>query len=103
MSAPEFLRKRTRPLPRVLKDLPVYRFLSVHMNFGREGGAATYSFYEKDGQPLPFTFRYRTGSKKPGVNFEGYFLDGREDIVLSAPELHEAWPGYVAEQEEAQS
>lgn len=98
----EWKTARTRPLPDDLKTVKVVRRLEAHYNFGRDGGAATYSMYEADGQPLPFSYQYRSGSKKPNTNFSGYLFRHEADAnkAMSGPELLAAWPAYVAQARE---
>lgn len=89
---------RNRPLPLDLRDIRTVRRLQMHMNFGREGGAAVYSIHEPDGNPLPFSWQYRSGARKdPSLNFQGFILIGREDKHYSGSELIAAWPEYVVE------
>lgn len=100
MSAPEFLKQRTKPLPRELKGLEAYRRMQSAHGSNEDGSSTgTLAFWEKDGQPLPFTFIYRNGAHDPRKNFQGFVLPGREDAMLSIKELIAAWPEYLAQLE----
>lgn len=101
MKTPEFLSARTLPLPAKLKGELIYRKMDTHRTFPEgEGTITTFSFYELNGQPLPFTYQFRTGSKREGVNFQGFTLDGWEEHLLSLPELLASWAEYLAERKE---
>lgn len=65
--------------------------LEVHMNFGREGGAAQYSVYDANGAKMPFGHQYDT--RKDGLT--GFAIDGR-DGVLTWAELVAYWPEFLA-------
>ncbi len=66
------------------------RRMQLHMNFGREGGAATYSIHMPDGTRTPIAWQYDT--RKGGRT--GFLLPGA-DRVMTWAELVAEWPEYL--------
>lgn len=76
-------------LPDSLPDKPEgwTRKMLLHMNFGKEGGAARFSIYDPDGTEMPFGYQYDT--RKGGLT--GFTAPGIDDVMTWA-ELRERWP-----------
>ena len=90
---------RTTPLPAELPEQPVgfTRRMTMHLNFGEQGGAATFEVCDPDGQPMPFGYQYDT--RRPHGQ-TGFTLPGREG-VMRWDELRAYWPQYLASQVQA--
>lgn len=67
------------------------RRMVMHMNFGRDGGAATYAVFDPDGNEADFAYQYDT--RLGGRN--GFTLAG-VDGVLTWAQLVQEYPAYVA-------
>lgn len=67
------------------------RRLKMHMNFGPEGGAATYSIHDPAGAETPIAYQYDT--RKGGVT--GYSLPGVERAFKRWSDLVAYWPAFV--------
>lgn len=65
--------------------------MKMHLNFGREGGAATYAIYDPDGDEMPITYQYDT---RPG-GITGFSLTGVEQVFASWADLAAYWPTFV--------
>ena len=91
------------PLPAALPEKPTgyTKRMVMHLNYGEDGGAATYTIHDPDGREMPFNYAYRSGSKKKAENYAGFILEGHQDKALSWAELRDAWPAYVASKAEA--
>jgi hypothetical protein len=64
--------------------------LIMHLNFGSDGGAATYSIHKPDGEKMPFGYQYDT--RKDGLT--GFTLPNVEGVMTWA-ELREKWPEWI--------
>lgn len=56
------------------------RRMTMHMNFGSEGGAATFDIYGPDGALMPFGYQYDT--RKGGLT--GFRVEGVEGVMTWA-------------------
>ena len=65
--------------------------MTMHLNFGRDGGAATFSIHDESGNLLPIGYQYDT--RKGG--FTGFTLPGVEG-VMTWPALHARYPTWKA-------
>ena len=83
-------------LPKELPEKPEgwTRHLIMHLNFGDEGGSATYTIKDEAGREMPIIYGYDT--RKPAV--KGFKLDGIEEIMTWA-ELRAKWPEWLAANE----
>lgn len=85
--------------------------LSIHLNFGQEGGSACYSVHDPEGREMVITYQYDTrkseparvaiGKKKAKPAFEpaptGFHVPSVDsDVFPSWTALRAAWPGIVA-------
>lgn len=54
------------------------RRMALHLNFGEDGGAATFRIHDPEGRPLPITYQYDT--RKPTAKVvpyrTGFAIDG---------------------------
>ena len=64
--------------------------LSMHMNFGSDGGAASYTIKDETGADTPIGYQYDT--RKGGLT--GFFLPGVEGVMTWA-ELRAKWPEWL--------
>jgi hypothetical protein len=64
--------------------------LIMHLNFGRDGGAANYHILDPDGNEMPFGYQYDT--RKDGLT--GFTLPNVESVMTWA-ELREKWPDWI--------
>jgi hypothetical protein len=73
--------------PLDLPERPVgfARRLQCHFNFGRAGGAATYSVRSATGKEMPFGYQYDT--RKNGMT--GFNVPGITDRVFTWDEIRE--------------
>ncbi len=71
------------------------RSLIRHFNYGTDGGSATYSVKDADGQKMPFVYGYDT--QKPPV--KGFKLPG-DEVSMTWEQLRARWPEWVREQEQ---
>lgn len=71
------------------------RSLICHLNYGADGGSATYSVKDADGQEMPFVYGYDT--RKPPV--KGFKLPG-DEAIMTWEQLRARWPEWVREQEQ---
>ena len=80
--------------------------MGLHLNFGRDGGAAFYRIYDPDGRPLPVTYRYDT--RKPtakvvpyrtGFAIDGFESpgDGNQPVFRRWSDVAAVWPTALAE------
>lgn len=67
----------------------------MHMNFGSDGGAATFELFDSAGRKMPIGKQYDT--RKGGLS--GFTLDGI-DGALTWKQLREAWPAWIASKKE---
>ena len=67
------------------------RRMSMHLNYGSAGGAATFTIHDPDGKQAEFGYQYDT--RKGGRT--GFTLDGIKD-VMTWDQLRAAWPAWVA-------
>lgn len=67
----------------------------MHMNFGDEGGAATYDIYNPSGVKAVFGYQYDT--RKGGLT--GFLLP-KIDGVLTWTQLRHKWPIWIAERKQ---
>jgi hypothetical protein len=65
--------------------------LCMHMNFGSEGGAATYTVRNAEGEETPIGYQYDT--RKGGQT--GFSLPDSETLITWT-ELRAEWPKYLA-------
>lgn len=65
----------------------------MHMNFGEDGGAATYEICDPDGNKAPFGYQYDT--RKGGLT--GFTLPGIEGVMTWA-QLRAKWPEWRSAQ-----
>lgn len=72
------------------------RSLICHFNYGEDGGSATYSVKDADGQEMPFIYGYDT--RKPPV--KGFKLPG-EETVMTWAQLRARWADWLREQSHA--
>jgi len=72
------------------------RSLICHLNYGEDGGSATYSVKDADGQEMPFIYGYDT--RKPPV--KGFKLPG-EETVMTWAQLRARWADWLREQSHA--
>ncbi len=68
------------------------RRMLCHMNFGSDGGAATFEVIDADGKSTPIGYQYDT--RKDGLT--GYTLPNVEGVMTWA-ELRERWPEWNKE------
>lgn len=66
------------------------RKMVMHLNFGGDGGAGTFTVHDPDGMQMPFGYQYDT--TKGGLT--GFSLPGT-DGVLTWKELVAAWPEFI--------
>ena len=64
------------------------RRMVMHLNFGREGGSATFTIHDPDGEEMPFGYQYDT--RKGGLT--GFTIPAEPDDVISWHVLRERWP-----------
>jgi hypothetical protein len=64
--------------------------LIMHLNFGSDGGAATYSIWTPDGEEVPIGYQYDT--TKGGLT--GFTLPNVEGVMTWA-ELRAKWPDWI--------
>jgi hypothetical protein len=69
--------------------------MKMHMNFGPEGGAATYEVYGPEGKEMPISYQYDT--RKKGANPTGFFIHGVDQVFKRWADLCSYWPTYIAE------
>ena len=67
------------------------RRMSMHLNYGSAGGAATFTIHDPEGNLAEFGYQYDT--RKGGRT--GFTLDGIEE-VMTWVRLREVWPAWVA-------
>lgn len=81
-------------LPSQLPEKPEgwSRRMDLHMNFGREGGAASYTVRNPEGELMPISYQYDT--RKGGQT--GFRLPKVEECMTWA-ELRIRWPLWLAE------
>ena len=82
------------------QELPVdatgfTRRLVMHMNYGSDGGAATYTIHGPGGIDMPVTYQY-DARKKAGAP-TGFFIDGVDECFKRWTDLAVYWPTYIAE------
>lgn len=94
----------TRPGERiVLAELPESpkgwtKHLSVHYNYGRAGGAATYHIHDEHGRVTNIGYAYDTRKSKGAPHGEeGFFVNGSE--LMSYPELRRRYAELMAPKE----
>lgn len=82
----------TVDLPSELPERPVgwTRKMMLHMNFGRQGGCASYQVFDPDGRLAKFGYQYDT---RPG-GLTGFTLPD-VDGVLTWGELRAHWPEWI--------
>lgn len=56
--------------------------LEVHYNFGREGGAALYTWVDKTGRPWPIQEQYDTRKPKPATKTKPAFEPPKTGVVI---------------------
>lgn len=66
------------------------RHMVMHMNFGEEGGAATFRIKDPDGNDAPFGYKYDT--RKEGLT--GFTLPNVKGVMTWA-ELRAKWPEWI--------
>lgn len=66
--------------------------MQMHMNFGPEGGAATYDIFDLSGNALPIHYQYDTRIKGAET---GYFIQGVEQCFANWKALAEYWPEFI--------
>lgn len=66
------------------------REMKLHMNFGEEGGAASFRILDPEGREMPFAYQYDT--RKGGLT--GFALPG-VDRILTWADLRAEWPAFV--------
>lgn len=83
-------------LPKELPESPKgwTQSLIMHMNYGFEGGSATYRLKDETGREMPIIYGYDT--REPAVS--GFKLKGSNDI-LTWREVRAKWPAWLAEHE----
>lgn len=83
---------KTVGLPAELPETPAgyTRKMSLHMNFGSAGGAATFEVLDPDGKPCEFGYQYDT--RKGGLT--GFNLPNI-DKTMTWSELRAAWPEWI--------
>lgn len=87
----------------VLTELPEHPFgwtkkLAVHYNYGRKGGAATYTIYDKEGRRTNIGYGYDTRKSKERPRGEsGFFVNGSE--LMSWAELRRRYAELTAPKE----
>lgn len=91
---------RTTPLPETLPEgaKGYTKCLGMHLNYGSDGGAATYSIHDENGEIMPFGYAYRSGSRTKSENYAGFIAPGHESKALSWPELQALWPEILSAQ-----
>ena len=67
------------------------RQMTMHLNFGGAGGAATFEIKNERGETMPMTYQYDT--RKDGLT--GFTLPGVEPF-MSWKQLREIWPRWIA-------
>ena len=67
------------------------RRMTLHMNYGSAGGAATFTIHDPEGNLAEFGYQYDT---RPG-GLTGFTLDGI-NAVMTWDQLRVAWPAWVA-------
>lgn len=67
------------------------RRMTLHLNYGSDGGAATFDIYDPDDKKTPIGYQYDT--RKGGLT--GFTLPGVEG-VMTWPELRAKWPEWKA-------
>lgn len=67
--------------------------MKMHLNFGRDGGAAVYSIHDPHGIELPITYQY--DSRKKGGGPTGLFIDGVDRCFTKWSDLAAYWPEYI--------
>lgn len=70
------------------------KHMQMHMNFGEEGGAATYAIRGPGGVKMPIHYQYDT-RKKGGPT--GFFIDGVEQVFKRWTDLATYWPTFISE------
>ena len=71
------------------------RILICHFNYGADGGSATYSVFDADGNEMPFVYGYDT--RKPPV--KGFKLPGN-GAILTWAQLRAEWSRWLREQDQ---
>ncbi len=81
-------------LPAALPERPegFTRKMTMHLNFGGDGGAATFDVFNPSGAKMPFGYQYDT--RKGGLT--GFVLPGREGVATWA-EVRAAWSDILME------
>ena len=79
-------------LPAELPEKPdgYTRRMALHLNFGRAGGAATYTCHDPQGKKCAFGYQYDT--RKDGLT--GFNLPNVEGVMTWA-QLRAAWPEWI--------
>lgn len=82
-----------KTLPAELPETPAgwTKRMGMHLNFGEDGGAATYTIYNPDGEAMPIGYQYDT--RKGGQT--GFTHQACEGVMTWA-ELRERWPVLIA-------
>ena len=88
--------KRPKELPK--KPVGWTRKMTLHMNFGSEGGAGTFDVFDPDGHMVEFGYQYDT--RKDGLT--GFSLPDIEG-VLTWTQLRAKWPEWIKSHPEDKS
>ena len=80
------------------KELPEHptgwtKRMSMHMNFGPDGGAASYTIKDDTGADTPIGYQYDTRA----LGLTGFTLPGVEG-VMTWPQLRAKWPEWMEAQ-----
>lgn len=84
-----------------MKELPKEpkgwtRRMTLHLNYGRDGGVGAYEVRDEAGELTPITYHYDT--RKGGQT--GFALPGIEPL-MTWTELRDMWPVWLAKQDES--
>lgn len=82
------------------------RRMALHLNFGEDGGAATFRIHDPEGRPLPITYQYDT--RKPtakvvpyptGFAIDGFYPPdgGDRPVFIRWSDVAAVWPTALAE------
>lgn len=67
--------------------------MTMHLNFGAKGAAATFAIIDAEGRTMPFVFSYRTG-KGHRTEERGFYLEGSKE-PLTWVDLRKRWPTFL--------
>lgn len=74
----------------------VTRRLTIHLNFGEEGGAATYRVLMGEAT-LPVSYQYDTRQRPAFIT--GYFIDGIDKVFSTWAEVAGYWPTFLKDRQ----